>query len=147
MLVPHPVGGPVNGQLLVLNREVGLGLAVDLLARREGLRSGGGIVEVADAGGERGLVVIAACLPRNLPAPDMRPVRLAERAALSVATGPRNGVAYLARALAAGIETPATAAYHAAVLALAGAESLEDAERRLLAFPRPDDGEETDGLG
>jgi hypothetical protein len=147
VLVPHRAGGPVNGQLLVLQRGVSLGQAVELLAEREGLPSGRGVVEVADAGLREGLAVIAASLPRNLPAPDMAPLRLAERAVASTSNGPLNGIAYLAQAVAAGIETPATVAYVAAVLALTGAASLEEAEGRLLAFPRSTDHEERHGLG
>jgi hypothetical protein len=49
-------------------------------------------------------------------------------------------VAYLRGAMASGITTPRTAEYAEAILALAGASSLEDAERRLLALPRTSGG-------
>lgn len=126
VLTPHPAGGPVDGQLLLLADAVDLGAAVDMLARREGLPDARGVVEVA---GIDGRVVITAALPRNLPAPDMEPGALARRALASVAAGPRNGVAYLRGAIEAGVDTPLTGAYAAAVLAAAGARDLMEAER------------------
>lgn len=130
VLVPHPRGAPVAGTLLLLAPGIALGAAVEMVAAREGLPDARGVVAV-DLPGER--LVIAASLPRNLPAPDMRPGALARRAAASVAHGERNGVAYLRRALASGIATPLTAAYRAELLRLAGADTLEEAERRLVA--------------
>jgi hypothetical protein len=61
--------------------------------------------------------------------------------------GRRNGVRYLAAALASGVVTPRSAAYRDAVLAAAGATTLEEAER-VLALPRSEGGEGAgDGLG
>jgi hypothetical protein len=130
VLVPHPVHRGAGGVLLVLNAAVALGQAVELLREREGLPGGHGVVEVDTPGP---YLVIAACLPRNLPAPDMRPRALAARAVTSAASGPRNGIAYLRRACAFGVRTPLTDEYTAAVLDLTGAPTLEDAERRLVA--------------
>jgi hypothetical protein len=145
VLVPHPDGGPVEGALLVLHRSVGLGAAVELLRVREGMPDPSGVVQVEAAGP---LLIIAANLPRNLPAPDMRPEALARRAALSVATGPRNGVAYLRGVTSSGIVTPRTPAYVEAVLAMADrAPSLEEAERRLVAFAGKSDEGSAVGLG
>lgn len=132
VLVPHERGGPVDGALLLLADEVDLGTAVELLADREGLDGSRGVVEV-DMPGDR--LVITACLPRNLPAPDMDPDALARRAVTSARHGPRNGVAYLNGALRAGIVTPASEAYARGVLERVGAQSLDEAER-LLAFAR-----------
>lgn len=132
VLVPHPAGGPVDGALLVLASGVDLGVAVDMLASREGLPDSRGVVEVHDVSAE--FTVIAASLPRNLPRPDMEPASLARRALASAATGARNGVAYLRGAVAAGIHTPRTGAYAAAVLRATGAGTLEEAER-LVALP------------
>jgi hypothetical protein len=126
VLTPHPEGGPVDGALLHLAQGIDLGAAVDMLATREGLPDPRGVVEVA---GFADTLVLTAALPRNLPAPDMRPEQLAKRAIASAATGPRNGIAYLRGATECGIATPLTAAYTAAVLALTGARTLEDAER------------------
>lgn len=144
VLVPHPAGGPVRGALLVLSAGVELGVAVELLAEREGLEGTRGIVQV-DMPGER--LVLTARLPRNLPAPDMRPDALARRAVASVDTGPRNGVGYLRAAIAAGVRTPATDAYAAALLVRTGASGLEQAERRLVALANRQEQEEVDGLG
>jgi hypothetical protein len=144
VLVPHADGGPVAGRLLVLHPAIGLGRAVDLLAAREGLSSGAGVIEVDMPGP---LMVIAAALPRNLPAPEVRPPALARRAASSVSAGPRNGVAYLRIVMDAGVSTPLTARYADAVLALSGAETLEGAERRLVAFARSAAEGGIDGLG
>lgn len=145
VLVPHPDGGPVDGALLLLADTVELGVAVDMLATREGLPDSRGVVEVADMGDH---LVIAAALVRNLPAPDMEPPALAKRALASVASGPHNGVAYLRGAIEVGIRTPRTGAYVREILALTGAGTLADAER-LVAFAdrvEPDPGR-IDGVG
>lgn len=143
VLVPHPRGGPVDGALLLLAPGTELGTAVEALAEREGLSDARGVLQV-EMPGER--LVIAAALPRNLPAPDMAPDALARRAVASAAEGPRNGVAYLLGAVGAGVETPLTAAYAERVCARAGAASLEEADR-LLALARPPRIGRTDGLG
>jgi hypothetical protein len=132
VLVPHDRGAPVDGALLLLSPDVDLGTAIELLAEREGLEGTRGVIQV-DMPGDR--LVIAASLPRNLPAPDMEPDALARRALDSARHGPRNGVAYLGAALRAGVRTPATEAYAHRVLERVGADSLEEAER-LLAFAR-----------
>ena len=146
VLVPHAGGAPVDGGLLLLAEHLELGEAADLLAEREGLLSSRGILQVEVPGQER--LVLTCSLPRNLPAPDMAPEALARRAVASVhADGRLNGVRYLAAALAAGIVTPRTAAYRAAVLAAAGAATLDEAER-VLALPRSEGGGgAADGLG
>ena len=143
VLVPHPRGGPVDGALLLLADHLELGQAVDMLAEREGLQGPRGVVQVEVPGGR---LVLAASLPRNLPAPDMTPAALARRAVASVSGGRRNGVAYLAAALGSGVVTPLSQAYRDAVLAAAGASSLEEAER-LLALPRSEGRGMLDGLG
>jgi cation transport regulator ChaC len=129
VLTPHPDGGRVEGQLLVLADTVQLGAAIDMLATREGLPDARGVVEVAGADPRAERMVLTAALPRNLPAPDMRPESLAVRAVASAAGGPRNGIAYLRGAIESGIDTPLTGAYAAAVLALTGAADLTEAER------------------
>lgn len=143
VLVPHPRGGPVRGALLLLAEGVELGVAVELLADREGLDSARGVVQV-DMPGDR--TVLCASLPRNLPEPDMTPDALARRALDSAAHGPRNGIAYLRGAVDAGVRTPLTDAYAGRVLARAGAASLGEAER-LVALRRPAAAGRADGLG
>lgn len=143
VLVPHPAGGPVDGALLLLADDVPLGEAVAMLAVREGLPDTRGVVEVAMPGRR---VVLAASLPRNLPAPDMDPAALARRAVASAANGALNGVAYLAGAVRSGIRTPLTEAYAAEVVALTGAASLDDAERLVALAPSAPNGG-ADGLG
>jgi len=143
VLVPHPKGAPVDGALLLLADHLELGQAVDMLSEREGLEGPRGVVQV-EIPGER--LVLAASMPRNLPAPDMTPDALARRAIASVPSGPRNGVAYLAAALRSGVVTPLSPGYRDAVLAAAGAPSLEEAER-LLALPRSEGRGMLDGLG
>jgi hypothetical protein len=146
VLVPHAEGAPVDGGLLLLATHVELGTATDLLSEREGLMSARGILQVEVPGQER--LVLTCSLPRNLPAPDMTPAALARRAMASVhRDGRRNGVRYLAAALASGVVTPRSEAYRDAVLAAAGAPTLEEAER-VLASPRSEDGGgAADGLG
>jgi hypothetical protein len=140
VLVPHPDGAPVDGGLLLLAEHLELGEAADLLAEREGLLGSRGILQVEVPGQER--LVLTCSLPRNLPAPDMTPRALARRAVASVhADGRRNGVRYLAAALAAGVVTPRSAAYRDAVLEAADAATLEEAER-VLALPPSEGGEE-----
>ncbi len=143
VLVPHPRGAPVDGALLLMAAGVELGAAVEALARREGLPDARGVLQV-EMPGEH--LVLVAGLPRNLPAPDMTPEALARRALASVGHGPRNGIAYLRRAIGAGVTTPLTAAYRDGVLAASGADSLEEAER-LVALARPTTTGGTHGLG
>lgn len=143
VLVPHPRGAPVEGALLLLGPSVELGTAVDALAEREGLPSARGVLQVRMP---EELLVLVAGLPRNLPAPDMTPDALARRAIESVGAGPRNGIAYLRGAVGAGVRTPLTEAYSARLRDLAGAESLEEAER-LVALAAPTGTGGTDGLG
>ncbi|MEQ8834989.1 MAG: hypothetical protein RIB67_11185 [Miltoncostaeaceae bacterium] len=131
VLVPHPAGGEVEGRLLVLADAVELGAAVQMLAAREGLPDARGVVLV-DCG--EPYAVLAAALPRNLPAPDMMPVELARRAIASAATGARNGIAYLRRAMASGVLTPLSREYAAEVCTILGVPDLEAAER-LVALP------------
>ena len=146
VLVPHPDGAPVDGGLLLLAAHLELGQAADMLAEREGLLSSRGILQVDVPGEER--LVLTCSLPRNLPAPDIAPEALARRAVASVhPDGRRNGVRYLAGALAAGVVTPRSLAYRDAVLSAAGAATLDDAER-VLALPRSEGGGgAADGLG
>lgn len=143
VLVPHPRGAPVEGALLLLADGIELGTAVDALAEREGLPDARGVLQV-EMPGER--LVIAASLPRNLPAPDMTPDALARRAIGSVGRGPRNGIAYLRGAVDVGVRTPLTDRYAERVCALAGAASLEEAER-LVALAGPTETGGSDGLG
>ncbi|HSJ72672.1 MAG TPA: hypothetical protein VK904_00015 [Miltoncostaeaceae bacterium] len=143
VLVPHARGGSVEGALLHLAEGVELGAAVELLAEREGLEGGRGVVQV-DLPGDR--LVLSASLPRNLPRPDMAPAALARRAVHSARTGPRNGVAYLRGAVEAGVLTPLTEAYAAGILDLVGASSLAEAER-LVALDGPAAAGRANGVG
>jgi len=136
VLVPHPAGGSVEGSLLLLRDEITIGQAVAALARREGADPR----HVAEAMLGPGVTALVADLPRNLAPAEMEPGALAARAARSVASGPRNGVAYLRGALRAGVVTPRTHAYARAVCELAGAGTLEEAERRLAALVASRDG-------
>lgn len=146
VLVPHPGGAPVDGGLLLLAGHLELGEAADLLAEREGLMSSRGILQVEVPHQDR--LVLTCSLPRNLPAPDMTPAALARRAVGSVhPDGRRNGVRYLAAALAAGVVTPRSAAYRDAVLEAAGAATLEQAERLLASSRSEERGGLADGLG
>ena len=143
VLVPHARGGRVDGALLLLADGVDLGTAVEMLAEREGLESSRGVLQV-EMPGER--LVLSASLPRNLPLPDMAPAALARRAVESARSGPHNGVAYLRRAVDAGVRTPLTDEYARRVMELVGAGSLEEAER-LVALPRPAAAGRANGLG
>ena len=133
VLAPHRGGGPVDGGLLVLRRGVTLGEAVEALRVREGIPSARGVAEVAPDDQGRDLTILTAALPANLASEEVEPRALARRAARSVGHAPRNGVAYLRNAIAAGVDTPLTGAYAQAVLELAGTTDLVRAEQRLLA--------------
>ncbi len=143
VLIPHSRGAVVRGALLLLADDVALGEAVEMLASREGLPDARGVVQV-EMPGER--LVLAASLPRNLPTPEMTPAGLAGRAIQSARLGSRNGVAYLAAALRAGVSTPLSPAYAQAVVEGLGASSLEDAERLVALAASASEGGE-DGLG
>jgi hypothetical protein len=129
--------------VLVLSDEVEPELAHDLLYRREVWWRTGQEATYRASGGKwiaeatlRGLeTVLYSAWPPNIP--DMTPARLAElaiaSARLEAGADRRDGISYLADALARGLETPLSARYQAAVLAATGASSLEDAWRRLRA--------------
>ena len=128
-LTIDPRGGPVDGERLLLIPGAELGTAMDVLARREGIPSADGIVQVG--GGE--VTQLTCALPVNLPDDQIDPAELARRAVDSAAAGPQNGVAYLRGADSVGIATPRTERYIQEVLQLTGAGDLVEAER-LLAF-------------
>lgn len=146
VLVPHPWGAPVDGALLRLADGVTLGEAVEALRIREGLPGPVGVVEVV-VPRAAGWTVICASLPRNLDRAAMAPAALARRAVASAARGERNGVAYLADALASGIVTPRSRAYAAEVGRITGCTTLEAARAGLLRLRPFADQEGADGLG
>jgi hypothetical protein len=155
--VPDGQGGRVRAQLLLLKPDADVRIARNLLYRREIHKVGDTEVVYDEAvqSGRRGAVLVRELqdfagipvvlyteLNPNIPVvrtkkpPEVKAQELAERAVKSItqetyAAG-TDGIRYLADAIENRIETPLTARYRAAVLALAGdAPDLETARTRI----------------
>lgn len=132
-LAPFEGGGTVRGQLLrldVADDAGGRTLVDDLLRERE--RAPADVAELLRWTEMRGSRTAYVALPITIPAPE--PALLAELALASVSAllvageVERNGIRYLRNAIAAGVHTPLTTAYHDAVLRRTGAADLHEAE-------------------
>lgn len=137
-VVPHPLGKPVTAEILVMQQQVSLAQARDLLWRREVRKEGTGrryvagntpnSVLVQDWGAYEG---VAAVLYTDFPEAGKVPVptaeMLAEAAVASVASARpgKDGISYLIQLMASGVETALTADYAAAVLRLTGSPNLK----------------------
>lgn len=140
-LAPYESGGPVRGQLLLLDLTDSLpGRARVERLLRERERAPAEIEEILRWTELLGHPAAYVALPINLPGPT--PARLAELALASVAAlhrsgeVERNGIRYLRNAIDAGIETPLTPAYRDELLRRTGADSLEQAEREAIEAAR-----------
>jgi hypothetical protein len=139
-LVPHARGGSVEAEILVLAEGVSRSDATDMLWRRETRKIGLG--ERYTEGGSANSVLVkhitdSPCVEDvlytdfnaagKIERPDAE--ELAMRAIQSVKTADdgKDGISYLIGNLAAGIETPLTPAYRAAILRQTNTESLEKA--------------------
>ena len=153
------IGAFVQAQLLVLEPEVSVEQAIDMLYRRDRHLRNSSIryddakarqskngVRIDRLEGFAGMeVVLYAALPANLswvldPKLDswVKAERLADLAIKSVTPqtyqGDRDGIVYLERAIANGIETPLTAPYRKAILRKTGATTLAEAREVALRW-------------
>jgi hypothetical protein len=139
-LVPHAEGGSVSAQILVMDDDVSVAEASDMLWRRE--RRQEGTCETYTRGvGENSVLVEEfhedACVSTVLYT-DFNPAGkiahptaadLGKRAIESVAKAPEgmDGITYLMNAIASGIETPLTVDYRAEILKQTLSLTLEEA--------------------
>jgi hypothetical protein len=130
-LVIHPAGGRVQGQLLVLDLGVeAIEQVAEWLWLREGKPPRQGIKRMAWEGFGQ---VLYCDLESTLSEAELNPESLARFAIESVRRQPaRNAVRYLANNISRGVITPLTHAYRDAVLRLAGAKNLDQAEKFIL---------------
>lgn len=136
------LGAPVKAVILVLNEEVEIGVAKDLLWRRETRSEGSNrhyrnpinpspnqvvIVEVKDLGGID--VVLYTRIGASIFSPTSKKLaRLAIKSAAGKAGAKgKDGISYLISLKRQKIETPLMAQYEAEILNTVGASSLQDA--------------------
>lgn len=141
-LVRHENGSSVSAEILVLDDEVAVDQARDMLWRRETGKIGG---ETYPAGTSPNSVLVEQitddpCVCTVLytdfheegKVANPKAEELARRAIQSVgrADAGEDGISYLTNAIASGIQTPLTAAYRQQVLLETNAGSLEEALRK-----------------
>jgi hypothetical protein len=144
-LVPHPKGAPVAAQVLVLENSISVDEARNMLWRRERRRIGSG--EAYVEGNSPNSVLVRTfndhpCV-ETIHYTDFHPtgkishpssVELAQCAIESVkkAEAGKDGISYLIRAIASGIETPLSKNYVAEIQRLTGTVSLSKALEKLV---------------
>jgi hypothetical protein len=139
-LVPHELGAPVSAQILVLDDDISVVEATDMLSRRERRREGTG--ETYSRGIGENCVLVGEfhddpCVSTVLytdcntsgkiphpTAPDL--ARRAIASATEAGEG-RDGITHLMDAIRGGIETPLTADYKAEILKQTTTLTLEEA--------------------
>lgn len=131
-LVIHRAGGTVQGKILVLDVQVnGINEAREWLREREGNPPGQRVKEMEWDGFGR---VLYCDLEATIGDADLNPESLAKFAVDSVHEKPdRNGIRYLANNIEQGVITPLTYAYRDAILRVARASDLWEAEKNILA--------------
>jgi hypothetical protein len=146
-LVPHEVGSPVAGEILVLHNTVTVEDARDMLWRRERGKVGSGETYTEGSTADSVLVrqiidspyAITLLFTDFWPAGkiDMpNPEHLAKHAIKSVkkAACGKDGITYLTTNIAVGIKTLLTSAYQAEILKQTNAHSLHEALERAKAL-------------
>lgn len=143
-LVPHPAGGPVNAQILLLN--VSERAATDMLWRREINKVGTGGHYVHKSKPGRNTLVIETY--KNFEgveivlaarfAPTIETLNAAALADLAIESASterdgRDGISYLIQAKRNGINTPLSSAYEHQVLRRTQTKSLEEALQKIRA--------------
>ena len=143
-LVPHELGATVAAEILVLNDDVSLEEAANMLWRRERRREGTG--ETYTKGNSANSVLVEEfhedpCVNTVLytdfnssgKIPHPTAAELAKAAIESTAVAPdgTDGITYLMDAIQSGIETPLTADYKAEIMKQTKTISLEDALRKV----------------
>ena len=141
-LVPHPEGSPVAAEILVIDDDVTIEDATNMLWRREtgkigndetytrGTSANSVLVErFADDGCVETVLYTDFNASGKIDNPTA--AALAKGAIQSVAAAQvgKDGITYLADAISGGIETPLTSAYRAEILQQTKAASLEEALR------------------
>jgi len=136
-LVPHEAGAPVTAEILVLDNDVNVAEATSMLWRRETRKIGTGATYVEGTSENSVLVKtirdspwVESLLYTDFPStgkiPNPIAPELAERAIRSAqaAKPGMDGISYLIAAIASGIQTPLTSAYHQEILRRTKADSL-----------------------
>lgn len=128
-LVPHEFGAPVSAEILVLDDDISIAEATDMLWRRERRKEGTG--ETYSRGTGENCVLVGEfhddpCVATVLytdfntsgKIPHPTAADLAKQAIESVAAAPEgmDGITYLIDAIRSGIETPLTTDYKAEIL-------------------------------
>jgi hypothetical protein len=143
-LVPHPKGSFVAAQVLVLADSVSVEEARNMLWRRERRRAGSRESYVEGSSPNSVLVRTFNDHPcvETVHYTDFHPtgkigrpsaVELAQHAVESVrkAEAGKDGISYLMRAIASGIDTPLTKSYVTEIQRLTGTESLPEALKKV----------------
>ena len=139
-LVPHESGAPVSAEILVLDDDVSIAEATDMLWRRERRHEGTG-ENYSRGTGENSVLVeefhedpcVSTVLYTDFnmsgKIPHPTAADLAKRAIASVAAAKEgmDGITYLMNAIHSGIETPLTADYKAEILKQTLTLTLEEA--------------------
>lgn len=139
-LAPHQQGSPVAAEILVLDDEVTVEEATNMLSNRERRRIGTGETYAEGTSANSVLVrafkddpcvdtVIYTDFPVTGKIPNPTATDLAEHAIRSVATAEegKDGITYLIDAIKCGVATPLTPAYRDEILGQTNAGSLEQA--------------------
>ena len=139
-LVPHPQGSPVAAEILVMDNDVTIEEATNMLWRRETGKIGTGETYargtlpnsvLVERFGDDGCVETVLYTDFNAAGKIDHPTaaELAEHAIQSVtgALEGKDGITYLADAISCGIETPLTSEYRAEILRRTGTASLYEA--------------------
>ena len=143
-LVPHPLGSPVAAEILVLDDDVTVEQATNMLWRRETGKIGTGETYTRGTSASSVLVERFAddgCVETVLYTDFNADGKIDNPAAGALAKGAihsvgaaqegKDGITYLADAIGCGIETPLTSAYRAEILQQTKAASLEEALRNV----------------
>jgi hypothetical protein len=139
-LVPHPQGSRVTAEILVLDNDVSIEEATNMLWRREAGKIGTGETYTRSTSansvlverfGDDGCVEAVLYTDFNQAGKIDHPTAatLAEHAIQSVSEAPegKDGITYLADAISCGIETPLTSGYRDEILRRTGTMSLQEA--------------------
>ena len=142
-LVPHPQGAPVAAEILVMDDDVTVEAATNILWRRETGKVGSGEAYIVGTSANSVLVqrylddpcvemVLYTDFPQRGKIGSPMAAELADNAIRSVARAPdgKDGITYLLNNIEHGIRTPLTDAYRAEILRQTDANSLTAALTR-----------------
>lgn len=142
-LVPHPRGGQVDAEILVLNDSVSVKNAMDMLWRREtgetdktkGYPAGTSpnSVQVACLSHFEGIEVVLYTDFHDagkIPKPTASDLAMAAIQSVAKANANKDGITYLIAAISSGTDTPLTKTYCEEIQRQTGARSLPEARDR-----------------